>query len=181
MLRYEVSSFKPRQPLSTSEIFLSALDYIPPAFRQEIYKTFYIGFYTIFQAIAHVLKTPGISTPQAVMAAALELNPSAVQFYLAKGGKVEYVLDATVDTAREQSNIGDGTFEDTFDIDEGDLDGEGQLGYRKLKVCRNDLEFGIVRWGVGIAGVVWGPYYEEPEGMDVDSDEYSDDRFGVFD
>lgn len=184
MLRMELSSFKPREPLSASDLMYSTLDYIPPALRQEIYMTFYIGFFTIFDAIAYVLKTPGISTPQAVMAAALELNARAVQFYLAKGGKVEYVLDATVDIAREQSSLGDGTFEETFDCDEGPGDSkedDGELRYRELGVCGNDLEFGIVRRGLGIgpgagAGVRWGPYYEGmdvEEGMDVD--EYDSD------
>ena len=30
---------------------------------------------------------------------------------------MEYVLDATVDTGREQSYLWDGTFEDTFDYE----------------------------------------------------------------
>ena len=170
MLRWDLAFFNPRQPLSGSDLFFHpALDYIPSALRQEIYKTFYIGFYTIFDAISHVLKTPGIPTPQAVMAAALQLNGKAVQFYLGKGGKVEYVLDATVDTAREQSSLGDGTFEEMFDYDE-EREGGERLGYRKLVVCENDLKFGVVRWGVGLGEFERGPYYEdrEEEGMDVD-------------
>lgn len=167
MLRMDLSSFKPYQPLSAFELLHCAFDYIPPAIRREIYKTFYIGFYTIFEAISHVLKTPGIPTPQAVVAAALELNARAVQFYLAKGGKVEYALDATVDSAREQSSLGDGTFEETFDCDEEE--GGGRLGYRKLRMCGNDLGFEVVRWGVGLGTGAWGPYEDrEEEGMDID-------------
>ena len=177
----EVPAFTRGQPLSASDLTLFALDYIPLSLRQKIYKTFYIGYHTIVEAISHVLKSDRIPTPQAVLDAAFELNAGAVQFYLRKGGKVEYVLDAIVSTAREQSNLGDGTFEDTFDCDdddEGDLGGGGGgggLGYRDLSACRNDLEFGVVRWSVGIGGQ-WGPYYEEDGeyGMDLDDEDDSD-------
>ena len=107
----------------------------------------------------------------------MDINAGAVQFYFDKGGRVEYVLDATVDVAREQSSLGDGTFEDTFDHDAGE-DGK-PLGYKELERCANDLEFGGVRLGFGIGvGLGWGPYVdreereEEEEGMDVD--EYDD-------
>ena len=175
MLDMELSSFKPRQPLSAAELLHPALEYLPPALQREIYKTFYIGFSTIFDAIAHVLRTPtGIPTPHAVMQAAMDIEPSAVNFYLGKGGKVEYVLDATVNIAREQSCLGDGTFEDTFDHEEGEEGGD--LGYRKLVRCANDLEFVGVRLGVGIGeGVEWGPYVDREAwegGMGVD--EYDD-------
>ena len=108
----------------------------------------------------------------------MDINLSAVNFYLGKGGRIEYVLDATVDIAREQSSLGDGNFEDIFDRDAG-ADGE-PLGYRELARCANDLEFGGVRLGVGIgnSGCVWGPYVdreeweEEEGGMEVD--EYDD-------
>jgi len=52
----DLSSFKPRQPLSTAELLHSAFEYLPPALQREIYKTFYIGFSTLFDAIAHVLR-----------------------------------------------------------------------------------------------------------------------------
>lgn len=99
---------------------------------------------------------------------------------MAKGGKVEYVLDATVDMAREQSSLGDGTFEETFDHDESDeLEGDdsGEARYTTLGKCLNDLEFGIVRRKIGlVAGIRWGPYEdrEEEEGMEVDDDEDDD-------
>ena len=87
-------------------------------------KTFYIRFSTIFDAIAQVLKVPGgIPTPQTVMQAALDIEPSAVQFYLGKGGKVEYVLDATVNSAREESCLGDGALKNTLDHEEGEEGG----------------------------------------------------------
>ncbi|KIM49897.1 hypothetical protein M413DRAFT_439023, partial [Hebeloma cylindrosporum] len=176
MLRQEESSFKPRQPLSASELFHSSLDYLPVPLQREIYKSFYVGFYTIFDGISRILRTPNaIPTPQAVRTAALDIDPRAVSFYLGKGGQVEYVLDATVDISKEQSSLGYGTFEETFDVDESE-EGEEGLGYRKLVKCANDLEFGGVRLGVGLAaGVRWGPYYtdiEEEEGMEVD--EYDD-------
>ena len=49
------------------------------------------------------------------------------------------------------------------------------------RLCANDLEFGVVRLGVGIGeGVVWGPYIdrdEEEEDMDVDEYDGSDQYF----
>ena len=183
MLLMELPLFTRGKPLSASELLYSSIDYVPPPLRQQIYKTFYIGFCTIFEAISLVLETPasGIPTPEAVMAAALELKASAVQFYLGKGGKVEYVLDAVIDIAREQSNLGDGTFEDTFDRDEGEEEGGIRHRYRELEACRNDLEFGIVRWNVGLRGT-GGPYYEkeEEDGMDLDEDDDSDLDGGIW-
>ncbi|KAJ3501261.1 hypothetical protein NLJ89_g9416 [Agrocybe chaxingu] len=184
MLRMEEDLFESRRPLSSAELLYSTLDYVPLAIRQEIYKTFYVGFYTIFHAISLVLgRQPqgpaSIPTPQVVLTEALTLDPRAVQFYLGKGGKVEYVLDATVDIAREQSALGDGTFEETFDNDEVGGEG-GEERYVELPKCANDLEFGIVRRNLGLAGgLVWGPYHERDEdsedGMEVDDDDDDDD------
>ena len=43
-----------------------------------------------------------------------------------------------------------------------------------FRSCRNDLEFGVVRWSVGIGGQ-WGPYEEDGEyGMDLDDEDDSD-------
>jgi hypothetical protein len=178
----DLSLFKPHHPLSTSELYHSALEYIPPTVRREIYKTFFVGFYTIFRAICNILETPGqnrIPIPQVVLAEAMALDARAVQFYMGKGGKVEYVLDATVDSAKEQSSLGDGTFEETFenDVSEGEGGERNDAGYADLGKCSNDLEFNIVRRNIGLgADVSWGPYdsdREEEDGMKVD-DDYSD-------
>jgi hypothetical protein len=175
MLLMDIPPFTRGEPLSASQFITQfQFDYILLALHQEIYKTFYIGYATMFEAIAHIFKTPSVPTSEAVLFAALGINAGAVQFYLGKGGKVEYALDAVVDTAREQSTLGDGTFEETFDIEEGDLGGGDRLGYRELGACRNDLEFGIVKWNVGLQGR-WGPYEEDDDGMDLDEDDYNSD------
>ena len=173
MLRMDLSTFKPQHPLSTSNLFHPALEYIPPNLRRQT-KSFYIGVSALLDAIAHVLKTPsGIPTPEAVITVAMNINPGAVQVYLGKGGKVEYVLDAVVDVAKGESGLGDGTFEDTFDYEEVDGQEDGEPArYKKLEKCANDLEFEDVRFGVGIGGSEgggWGPYLdrENGEGMDV--------------
>ena len=48
------------------------------------------------------------------------------------------MLDAVVVVVRGESGFGDGTFEDTFDREEG-----GSLGIGNWR-CTNDLEFGGV-------------------------------------
>ncbi|KIM45702.1 hypothetical protein M413DRAFT_24844 [Hebeloma cylindrosporum] len=145
MLRMDDTMFTPRQPLSASDLFHPALEYLPTPLQRQIYKTFYIGFYTLFDGIAHILRIPNaIPTPQAVIAAAFDINPGA-------------------------SSLGDGVFEETFDVD------ESELGFRKLVRCANDLEFGAVRLGVGLGrgtGVGWGPFVDRQE-MEVDG--YDDD------
>jgi hypothetical protein len=178
MLHKDLELFESHDPLSASELLHIAFDYIPQTLRCEIYKAFYIGFYTIFRATCNVLATLNILTPGMVVTEALALNAEAVQFYMAKGGKVEYVLDAMVAMAREQSSLGAGTFEETFDHDEGDEEGVGAK-YRALGECSNDLEFGIVRRKIGLVPTIrWGPYKdteEGDEGMEVDEDEDKDE------
>ena len=65
------------------------------------------------------------------------------------------MLDVVVVVARGESGFGDGTFEDTFDCEEG-----GSLGIGNWR-CTNDLEFG---------GVSWRPYLDkqEEDKMNVD-------------
>ncbi|KDR66028.1 hypothetical protein GALMADRAFT_259860 [Galerina marginata CBS 339.88] len=181
-MSFEIDYFKPRQPRSPSSLLCCGLDYIPPPIRREVYKSFYLGLYTVFLAIYDILERPGsVLTPKAVLAEALTLDAGCVQFFLNKGGRMEHVLDATVHMAREQSSLGDGTFEETFDVDP-DADSEGEGGdcvreFRAMPRCANDLAFEVVRSHVGLsAGVQWGPYQErqDEDGMDVDEDSDSD-------
>ncbi|KAF8879186.1 hypothetical protein CPB84DRAFT_1828452 [Gymnopilus junonius] len=171
MLRDDVDAFKSPRPVSYSDLMHSAFEYIPPAIRREICKTFYVGVYTIFDAIRLVPHPPhpphppqqdlhpitppipfppipfpsffgpswtsstaptGLLLPSSPSTStstststpiipfrsffALLLNPRAVSFYLEKGGRVEYILDATLGMAREQSVLGDGTFEGAFGV-----------------------------------------------------------------
>lgn len=179
MLHKDLELFKSHNPISSSELFHIAFDYIPQTLRCEIYKPFYIGFCTIFRATRNILVTLKIPTPGVVVTEALALDAEAVQFYTVdKGGKVEYVFDAMVAMARKQSSLGAGTFEEIFDHDEADKEGVG-AGYRALGKCLNDLEFGIVRRKIGLVpNIRWGPYQDTKEGdkgMEVDEDEDKDE------
>ncbi|KAF8879191.1 hypothetical protein CPB84DRAFT_1793501 [Gymnopilus junonius] len=113
-----------------------------------------------------------LPTPQTILSKALELDAGAVSFYLSKGGKVEFTLDAVLDMAREQSVLGDGTFEETFDVEEG---GGGDIlrddGYTHLPKCANDLRFGGVRQHVGVAGG-----RDEMEDEDEDEEDEEDEE-----
>lgn len=67
---------------------------------------------------------------------------------VAKGGKVEYVLDSLTYTAQEQSPLGDGNFDDMHSEE-----------YNKILRCDNDLAFAFVREKLGLdPRVRWGPY-----------------------
>jgi hypothetical protein len=143
----EFSSFKPRQLLSASELLHSALDYITPTSDAKSTKPSISGFSPSSTPSLMSSKSPGgILKPQTVMQAAMDINVSMVHFYLGKG--VEYVFEATADIAREQSSVGDGMIEDTFDHEEGEE--RVELGCRKLVRCANDLKSGSVRLGVGV-------------------------------
>ncbi|CAA7262592.1 unnamed protein product [Cyclocybe aegerita] len=136
MLHMDIYLFKSNLPVTAVELLHVALDYIPPTVRRQIHKTFYIGFYTIF-----------------LLAEALALDARAVQFYMGKGGRVEYALDVTMDIAKKESVLGDGSFKETFDRNEA----EGEEGEER----RN----------IGLGELVCGPYMdsdEDEDGMDVD-------------
>ena len=171
----DTSQFKSRHPLPFSEMFHAAFEYIPPSARCEVYKTYYIGFSTVLDAIHQILDAPGsqrIPTPQEVYSMALCLDARAVQFFIGKGGMMEYAIDATVDLAKDQSSLGDGTFEETFDEDFDT--GAGYTGYATLPKCSNDLEFDVAKRKLGLLpGKKWGPYNNsfEDEGMDTDDDD----------
>jgi hypothetical protein len=170
----EVDQFTSHHPLSSFELLHSPLDYLLPFLQREIYKTFYIGVYTIFRAVYLILETPDrVPTPQATLALATALEGRAAQFYLGKGGRAECVLDAVVDCAKQESSLGDGMFEETFDCEDEAWEGDNieEKGYTKLVMCANDLEFGIVRRMVGLRRDICGPYYEDSEHVEMDFNE----------
>jgi hypothetical protein len=75
-----------------------------------MFKTFYKGCRAVFNVI-YILAKDGTRTLTVSNINAIVGGASGVIFYLNKGGKYEYALDAVVDVAREQSCLGGGEFE----------------------------------------------------------------------
>lgn len=174
-------TFVARQPLAQDSFIMFDLDFIPPHLRGEVYKTFYKGYGVLFSAVAHVLKrcSPADPTVPDARTIAAELNSNntfdvqGAQFYFRKGGRVEYALDHIMHTAMEQSKLGDETFEELHDSDDGWMD---------LPECVNDLDFELVRRKLGLSDKQqWGPYRcgEEDE-MDEDDSEDEDGDVGMW-
>jgi hypothetical protein len=171
----DLDYFKAYKPLSVHEIPTLNTDYLPLALRQQMYKSFYQGYRSMFLATTHVLRNAanGIPTPARVLAQALATEPRYVSFYIDKGGRVEYALDAIIDTAKGQSILGDGSFDDLWDNPEEVGD---DAGFVNMPKCANDLAFGLVRYKLGIdPGVARGPYYEDDNVEMYDEDEDTED------
>lgn len=133
-------------------------DSIPEHVRANMTKTFYFGFINLFKALNIILrdvnKAPTISDVQA-----LAYRDTSAAFYFGKGGKVEYAIDALVNSTEEASSLIDGTFEELYE-DENETDDS----FRRLPKCANDLEFGLVKRKMGgflgaAGGILGGPAF----------------------
>lgn len=163
----DLDCFKPNMSLSAHEI--PSLNYLPLALRNQLHKPFYQGYRSIFSVIAHILRDAanGVPTPARVLSQALRSEPS-VNFYFSEGGRVEYALDAILDSATEHSALSDGIFEalwDNPDVSDGE--------FVDMPKCANDLAFMLVRKKLGVdPRIAKGPYYhEDVEMLEEDSDE----------
>ncbi|PPQ99871.1 hypothetical protein CVT26_009315 [Gymnopilus dilepis] len=167
MMAMHVPNLPSKRPLSKDDTFCySVFDYIPPIIKQKIFKTFFVGAQTVFDAIYRLLeisKDDTLLNTKTIAEAAITLDSKAFPYFLAKGGKIEYVLDALVDVSKEQSVLGDGTWDEGYDLEycPGEIkNGESAVEFSALPKCANDLEFELIRNKFGLASNVrWGPYY----------------------
>ncbi|KAF7289314.1 Ankyrin repeat family protein [Mycena indigotica] len=152
-------SFKRGQPADLDDCLLMYSEYIPRRFQSDFFLSFYKGYCELFSIVYDLLE----STPEILSAAAVGarfLFNSG--FYFQKGGRVEFVFDAITDAAYQQSALGDGEHENTFE------DNESWTG---LPTCANDLEFRLVRSMLGLnPREEWGPYNGDSGHFDSDSD-----------
>ncbi|KAF8181840.1 hypothetical protein BJ912DRAFT_979312, partial [Pholiota molesta] len=81
----------------------------------------------------------GMPTPAPVLAQGLGGDARNVNFYINKGGRVEYALDAIIHAAKEQSVLGDGSFDKLWDNPDDTRDG----GMVNMPKCANDLAFSL--------------------------------------
>lgn len=166
MMEQNMDTFRRGKPLGDpNSLFDNSSDYLPRQFRSSMYKTFYKGYQALFNAIYVMTHKPIIPLTVANLASFV-VGSSDVSFYLNKGGRYEYALDAVTSVAREQSCLGDGTFEELYED-------EAEVGtkYTGLPRCANDLEFELVRRLVGLdPNLQWGPHYDldEEDLMDID-------------
>ncbi|PPQ99882.1 hypothetical protein CVT26_009329 [Gymnopilus dilepis] len=143
--------FKESRTLSASTNFLdAAFDYLPPSLTRQISST---PSSTLSTRSSLKRKSPSLPTSCLLSIAHAE-NPNAIELFLAKGHKVEHVLDCVVDTAREECPLGEGSLGEVFCGEEFDemVDGPGAA------VDWDGPRFESVRRMLGIAGGKWGPY-----------------------
>ncbi|KAG6916022.1 hypothetical protein DXG01_008791 [Tephrocybe rancida] len=171
-MEMEMYSFERGVP-QDGELLGGPSDYLPGELRRSIFKTFYVGYQSIFDAIYDFLERTDEPLSKAAIVART-LGSNGVSFFYSKGGQIEYAFDAITHRAMEQSPLGDSTFEETWE-EEGDSD------YTRLPACANDLEFSLVRQRLGLnPRSQWGPYYDFGDGggggMDDDDDDDDDDE-----
>jgi hypothetical protein len=191
--------FVPSQPLPKDDFDL-ALDFIPPEMWSLVYKTFYLGYHEVFKAISRVVHRQSsptqipIPTAPVILAELIDgtrngsssyFDAQAVNFFLGKGGKVDWALDCVVHSMEEQE--ADGSFSEMWDDPE-----YGSDEWKTLPHCANDLEFDLVREKIGLSkGKIWGPYYQsrmddrlngdwDGDGDDDDDMDEGPDMAGLF-
>lgn len=164
MMEDFMSDFQRGQPHENPDhLFDNASDYLPRHLHPVIFKTFYKGYQAIFRGIRDYLNKTDLPLIIEALPTLLS-HDTDVQFYIGKGGRYEYALDAVTAVVKEQSPLGDGTFEETWEDEQ-----EVGTDYTGLVKCENDLEFDFVRRMVGLnPRSNWGPYYEPARQEDID-------------
>jgi hypothetical protein len=140
----EFNKFTSSRPLSADQAKLIYTQFLPPQLRVKMYKSFYKGYCAIFNAISCVLQdeADGIPTPGRVLSQARSEGYN-IEYYIQKGGLVEYALEAIITQAEGQGTSGN----DTFDYEDED-DCEGS-------VCANDMAFQLVRSKLGLEPIMY--------------------------
>ncbi|KAJ7581869.1 hypothetical protein C8J56DRAFT_1056870 [Mycena floridula] len=133
-------------------------EYIPPSLYPNFFKTFYLGYTELFGVARDVLCDPAMPRfNKEAMISVLRSSSSirfssSIQFFFNKGGRIEYVLDAIMNSVICKFN--DGVFE------------PGSEDWDTFPVCANDEEFMLVRDRLGLSSQEqWGPYHH---GDDLD-------------
>lgn len=123
-----------------------AVQHLPPHVRAGgLTKGVHEDYAKVVRAIGVVLRKRGIlcvPTPAAVYAEIPDLQWKRNRF-LEKGGRLEHALDYLVQTAMEQSPLGDGYWDSVQDgcADDGFAEA---IAYLAMPKCANDLEFAMV-------------------------------------
>jgi hypothetical protein len=144
-----------REPLDAQSIeYNPILSYIPPQLWPHVFKTFIRGYGSIFKAIAQLLSRFILPTESTIRAELQNgqmeyFDVQAAQFYFSKGGRIEYALDAIVDSTKNNLDLA-GSMLDLYEDDKR---------LRETPSCANDREFDIIRQNIGLNPTqTWGPY-----------------------
>lgn len=136
-------------------------EYLPPALRSQVTKSFCIAWLSLFRSIHDILVSPGNQIPTTQR---LATQWDAYEIF-ARGGKPEYPIDPATSMAKDTSPLGDGSFVE-----------EDHEPYGDLTACENDLAFELVREKLGLdPRTSWAPYSTGYAGYNDDSDEMDDD------
>jgi len=173
-----------------------ALHFIPMELHTKMSPAFYRGYLTVVDVMVQILQrdvaagAACIPTPDAIDGRLRELCKAAressgkasvlttddvedVEAFLHAGGKAEFALEALTDRAREKSPKGiEYMRRPALRVEEEEFTGE--VG--ELPECANDLDFELVRKGLGLPPHFIGPHWffltdSESEEDDDDSGE----------
>ncbi|KAI0360797.1 hypothetical protein OH77DRAFT_1586334 [Trametes cingulata] len=164
-----------------------AIEHLPAEVRAtRITKTFYREYATVVRTIADVLKKPGLAGVPTAANVEAELVWRANRFF-GQGGKVEHAMDYVLRNARDQSPLGDGTWDDLQSECAEDGSAES-VAYNAMPACDNDLEFIRVadRLALGTmdhyrtAADFGSSGFDDDSDDEMDEDEDEDEMEGMF-
>jgi len=161
-------------PKPGRELSICLFDYVPTIYRDQVYKSFALGFHGCLAAIAATLcrrKLPVVDIVMMEWATGI-YDQRYRSYYLDHGGRIEYALDAILSRSKEEHEIfGDGSFVDvpTF---------KAAIDALPSHPKDNDYEFIRERLlGVDFRG---GPFYFSDEEDDDDDEDAEDGNGFVF-
>ncbi|KNZ80259.1 hypothetical protein J132_06685 [Termitomyces sp. J132] len=134
-MSFEMESFQRGVPCNGVDMMDNVMCYLPLTLQQSLFKTFYVGYQSIFDAIYNFLERTDEPLSKNVILMRT-LGERGVSFFFSKGGQIKYAFDAITHSSDKQSPLGDSSFEETWENDDQFMD---------LPTCSNDLEFSLVR------------------------------------
>ncbi|RDX41649.1 hypothetical protein OH76DRAFT_1411950 [Lentinus brumalis] len=133
-----------QSPLASDLECAPGTEYLSEAIQEQgITKPFYLGYTAIVMIMAKLLKQSGDAGIPSVtnVSAMLPRISRQTSVFFEKGGRVSNAIDFIVQYAKDQSPLGDGSWDEMRAEEAEEGDGEE---YGKLPKCANDLDFTLV-------------------------------------
>ncbi|CAL1705669.1 unnamed protein product [Somion occarium] len=138
--------------------------HIPQSLRRTMTNATFDAYRLLVASVNILLSRNTIPTPEAMIT---HSQGDAARHFTECGGNVESALNLVIDTAKDQSVLGDSEWDDSI----ADSDDDVIKEWNELPKCANDLDFGLVRARLGLSSVSTGP----DRGMfDFGEDDYLD-------